>query len=179
MGGSARLSAGLNPPMLDGNVTSIDLDLPLFVTPGMVSPTRELLEHKLARTFIDGDALFRVAMTAHELLENAAKYASDGHARLRVEIAPDTVPGEARVRVTLTNNTSPDNIAILEAAIAEMETAQDAQAHYFALMRRNAKLGSISRLGLARVRAEGEMEITLRIDGQAVTIVASSVVKTR
>ena len=37
-----------------------------------------------------------------------------------------------------------------------MKAESDAMAHYFALMRRNAKNGSISRLGLARVRAEGE-----------------------
>jgi anti-sigma regulatory factor (Ser/Thr protein kinase) len=160
-------------------VTPIDLDLPLFVTPGMVSPTRELLEHKLARALVDDDALFRVAMTAHELLENAAKYASDGHARLRVELAPDPSGRETRARVTLTNNSNRDNIAILEAAIADMTTAPDAQARYFDLMRRNAKVGSLSRLGLARVRAEGEMELALRVDGQAVTIVASTQVKAR
>jgi len=49
-------------------------------------------------------------------------------------------------------------------------------AHYFALMRRNARVGSLSRLGLARVRAEGEMDIEVAIDGERVKIVASGVV---
>ena len=44
----------------------------------MVSPTRRIIEAKLGPVLEDEDAIFRVAMTAHELLENAAKYASDG-----------------------------------------------------------------------------------------------------
>src|SRR5689334_5183637 len=62
------------------SVNPLHLDLPLTVSPAIVSPTRRLLESKLAPVLDDEDAVFRVAMTAHELLENAAKYASDGKA---------------------------------------------------------------------------------------------------
>ena len=65
-------------------VTPLDLDLPLTVSPSMVSPTRRIIEAKLGPVLEDEDAIFRVAMTAHELLENAAKYASDGKARLEL-----------------------------------------------------------------------------------------------
>jgi hypothetical protein len=157
-------------------VTPLDLDLPLSVTPAMVSPTRLLLESQLAGALSDDDAIFRVAMTAHELLENAAKYASDGRARLRVQVAEGAAGGGAEVRVTLTNRSTPEHIDVLRAAIAEMDDS-DPQTHYFALMRRNAKIGSISRLGLARVRAEGEMDIVVRIEGEAVTIVASTLIR--
>jgi hypothetical protein len=57
-----------------------------------------------------------------------------------------------------------------------MNATADAMAHYFTLMRENAKAGVVSRLGLARVRAEGEMEIEVDIQGPAVRIVASGVV---
>jgi len=49
-------------------------------------------------------------------------------------------------------------------------------AHYFSLMRRNARVGSVSRLGLARVRAEGEMEIAVDVAGETVKVVASGIV---
>src|ERR1044071_1799038 len=65
-------------------VTPWELDLPLAVSPSMVSPTRRIIEAKLGPVLEDEDAIFRVAMTAHELLENAAKYASDGKARHQV-----------------------------------------------------------------------------------------------
>lgn len=152
----------------------LDLDLPLSVSPAMVSPTRRILEAKLGPVLDDEDAIFRVAMTAHELLENAAKYASDGKARLELQVKPR---GEdAIVRVTVTNNSTPEHIRQLEICYAEMNATPDAMAHYFTLMRENAKAGAISRLGLARVRAEGEMEIDVDIHGPTVRIVASGIV---
>jgi two-component sensor histidine kinase len=155
-------------------VSPLDLDLPLTVSPAMVSPTRRIIEAKLGPVLEDEDAIFRVAMTAHELLENAAKYASDGQARLEVHVAPR---GEdAIVRVTVTNSTSAEHIAELGRCYAEMNATGDAMAHYFTLMRENAKAGVVSRLGLARVRAEGEMEIEVDIQGSTVKIVASGVV---
>lgn len=155
-------------------VTPLALDLPLTVNPAMVSPTRRIIEAKLGPVLEDEDAIFRVAMTAHELLENAAKYASDGQARLEVNVSPR---GEdAVVRVTVTNNSTPEHIDQLGTCYAEMNAARDAMAHYFSLMRENAKAGVVSRLGLARVRAEGEMEIEVEVSGQAVKVVASGVV---
>jgi hypothetical protein len=155
-------------------VQPLDLDLPLSVSPAMVSPTRRILEAKLGLALDDEDAIFRVAMTAHELLENAAKYASDGKARLEVRVSPREE--DAIVRVVVTNNSTPDHIRQLEICYAEMKAMPDAMAHYFALMRQNAKSGAVSRLGLARVRAEGEMELDVDIQGPTVKIVASGIV---
>jgi hypothetical protein len=155
-------------------VTSLDLDLPLSVSPNMVSPTRRIIEAKLGPALDDEDAIFRVAMTAHELLENAAKYASDGKARLEVSVKPR---GEdAVVRVVVTNNATREHIDQLGACYAEMNANRDAMAHYFSLMRLNAKAGAVSRLGLARVRAEGEMEIEVDVQGDTVKVVASGIV---
>jgi two-component sensor histidine kinase len=155
-------------------VHPLDLDLPLTVSPAMVSPTRRIIEAKLGPVLDDEDAIFRVAMTAHELLENAAKYASDGQARLEVHVAPRG--DDAIVRVTVTNNSTPEHIEQLHLCYQQMNAAPDAMAHYFSLMRENAKAGAVSRLGLARVRAEGEMEIEVEVTGPAVKIVASGVV---
>ena len=155
-------------------MTPLHLDLPLTISPAIVSPTRRLLESKLSPALEDDDAVFRVAMAAHELLENAAKYAKDGKARLEVQVSPRDE--DALVRVAVTNSAVREHIDQLSACFAEMKAESDAMAHYFALMRRNAKNGSISRLGLARVRAEGEMEIAVDIDGETVKVVASAVV---
>ena len=156
-------------------VSPLDLDLPLTVSPSMVSPTRRIIEAKLGPVLEDDeDAIFRVAMTAHELLENAAKYASDGKARLELSVTPRDEG--AIVRVVVTNNSTQEHIAELGACYAEMNAAKDAMAHYFSLMRMNAKAGALSRLGLARVRAEGEMDIEVDVEGERVKIVASGIV---
>jgi hypothetical protein len=154
--------------------TSLDLDLPLTVSPSMVSPTRRIIEAKLGPVLEDEDAIFRVAMTAHELLENAAKYASDGKARLELSVTPRDEG--AIVRVVVTNNSTSEHIKELGNCYAEMNAAKDAMAHYFSLMRMNAKSGALSRLGLARVRAEGEMEIEVDVEGERVKVVASGIV---
>ena len=120
-------------------VSPLDLDLPLTVSPSMVSPTRRIIEAKLGPVLEDEDAIFRVAMTAHELLENAAKYASDGKARLELSVTPRDEG--AIVRVVVTNNSTQEHIAELGACYAEMNAAKDAMAHYFSLMRMNAKAG--------------------------------------
>jgi hypothetical protein len=155
-------------------VTPLRLDLPLNVSPAIVSPTRRLIEAKLAPALGDDDAVFRVAMAAHELLENAAKYASDGKARLVLEVSPQGP--DAAVRVAVTNNASEENIRNLRMCYAEMNAAADPMAHYFALMRRNAREGALSRLGLARIRAEGEMDIAVDIAGATVKVLASGLV---
>jgi len=155
-------------------LTPLDLDLPLTVSPSMVSPTRRIIEAKLGPVLEDEDAIFRVAMTAHELLENAAKYASDGKARLELSVTPRDEG--AIVRVVVTNNSTSEHIRELGACYAEMNAAKDAMAHYFSLMRINAKSGALSRLGLARVRAEGEMDIEVDVEGERVKVVASGIV---
>ena len=156
-------------------VSPLDLDLPLTVSPSMVSPTRRIIEAKLGPVLEDDeDAIFRVAMTAHELLENAAKFACDGKARLELSVTPRDEG--AIVRVVVTNNSTREHIAELGACYAEMNAAKDAMAHYFSLMRMNAKAGALSRLGLARVRAEGEMDIEVDVEGERVKIVASGIV---
>jgi hypothetical protein len=155
-------------------VTPLDLDLPLSVSPNMVSPTRRIIEAKLGPALDDEDAIFRVAMTAHELLENAAKYASDGKARLEVSVQPRG--DDAIVRVIVTNNAAREHIEQLGTCYAEMNANRDAMAHYFSLMRLNAKAGAVSRLGLARVRAEGEMDVAIDIQGDTVKVVASGIV---
>ena len=115
----------------------LDLDLPLSVTPAMVSPTRRIIEAKLGPVLQDEDAIVQVAVT---------------------------------------NNATPEHISQLGICYAEMNAASDAMAHYFALMRRNAKPGTLSRLGLARVRAEGEMDIAVDVQGPVVKVTASGVV---
>jgi len=155
-------------------VTPLDLDLPLTVSPSMVSPTRRIIEAKLGPVLEDEDAIFRVAMTAHELLENAAKYASDGKARLELSVTPRDEG--AIVRVVVTNNSTSEHIRELGACYAEMNAAKDAMAHYFSLMRINAKSGALSCLGLALVRAEGEMDIEVDVEGERVKVVASGIV---
>jgi len=58
----------------------------------------------------------------------------------------------------------------LRATLDEVIAAPDAQAHYLTLMRRTAKRVDGSGLGLGRVRAESEMQLTYTIEGENVLL---------
>jgi hypothetical protein len=116
-------------------------------------------------------------MTAHELLENAAKYSTNGVARMRIEVAPNGT-GD-RVRLVLRNHGNPDAVAQVRSAFDEMRSFDDPFAWYQTLMRRTAKRRAGSGLGLARIAAEGEMKLELELTGDEICIRAETIIPRR
>jgi hypothetical protein len=107
----------------------------------------------------------QVALASHELLENAVQHSSDGETEVHIEIS---LVGEGRtVCIRTRNAASPENLEVLRAAFAELEAATDPEAYYQQLMRATAKRTEGSGLGLARIRAETGLAMTLDVaDGQ-------------
>lgn len=154
---------------------ALRIELRLDASPSLVSVTRRFVEQALGNVLADEDLISRVAMTAHELLENAAKYARRAKAELLLVIAPD---GEDhRLTVQLRNETSLPHIARLKTIFLELDGSEDPMSLYVDLMRRNAHSADTSGLGLARICAEGEMTLSLAVDGDTATIVAHTPVK--
>ncbi|MCG5052677.1 MAG: hypothetical protein KA712_06930 [Myxococcales bacterium] len=156
----------------------LSLELTLDTDPRIVSITRRFVEQAMEKLVDDADAVFRVAMAAHELLENAAKYAENRQASLALRLEPNGDGGRQAV-LTMTNQTSPDHIARLKQNFAEMNTREDPYDYYFELMRRNASDTTTSGLGLARIRAEGEMRLAFDAVGTQVLIRATAQIPER
>ena len=143
--------------------------------PLLVSVTRRFVEQALENFVEDADLVSRVAMAAHELLENAAKYARQGKAVLSVVL--DRVGDEAgELTLRLCNEANPAHIDRLREVFSKIDGCEDPLVMYVGLMRRNARDTDISGLGLARIRAEGEMTLDLDIDGEIATIAARATV---
>jgi hypothetical protein len=123
----------------------------------------------------DADAASRVALTTHELLENALKYSRDGQTVVRIEVSrharPSTITVETRNRI------SPERREGLEVVFEEMHRFGDATDHYqFAIQRtRNMRHGS--GLGFARIWAEGEMQLSRSYSEDEVRITAVTVLQ--
>jgi hypothetical protein len=147
------------------------IELRLDTAAPLVSITRRFVEEALERAVSDGDCISRAAMAAHELLENATKYSVDRRAELGVRV--DGVGADRELTVTLSNVTSAGHVDRLRQRFAEQEAAaQDPLGYYVGLMRSGAHIREVSGLGLARIRAEGEMSLKLVVNGDLVTIVA-------
>src|SRR5258708_485776 len=67
----------------------------------------------------DEDVASRLALATHELLENAAKYSTDGTA----ELAMGVDPREGTVTVRMSNRATPDQIRRLRACVDEIAAA--------------------------------------------------------
>jgi two-component sensor histidine kinase len=135
----------------------------------MVSIVRRFVEQSFEKLVGDPEAVFRVSLAVHELLENAAKYAVGDKTGLTVHFESNGSAAE----IKLTNHTTPEHIARLRACINEIQASTEPFVLYQSMMRRTFGVQDESGLGLARIRAEGELDLSLEIDGSMVTITAS------
>jgi hypothetical protein len=120
----------------------------------------------------DGDALSRVNMVTHELVENVVKYSAGGMCELSVEVSSEE--SNRVVRIETSNEVGADEVEQLERFLVELQDAPDPVAFYDRTIQASAKRRQGSGLGLARIRAEGEMELSHRIAGGRISIVAEA-----
>jgi two-component sensor histidine kinase len=153
--------------MSDGPILSFGMQLE--PQPRMVSIVRRFVEEGCEKLVGNPFAVHRVSLAVHELLENASKYRTGPEAGLAVRCDRDG----AAASITVTNQAAPAHIARLRTRVAEIQAAAEPFVYYQSLMRRTAALEEESGLGLARIRAEGELRLDLQVVGNVVTIVAS------
>jgi hypothetical protein len=133
----------------------------------LITIVRQFVENFYLKVLDDPETSSRLALTTHELLENAAKYSVDGAAQLFVQV--DLEKGIVEVRAT--NRAAMAQVARLRLCFEEISAAPDAAVLYAAMLRRSAALASGSGgLGLARIWAESEMSIRLDVRGDEVAI---------
>jgi hypothetical protein len=133
----------------------------------LISIVRGFVVQFYTKVVDDEDTAHRLALVTHELLENAAKYSADGEAAIFVELDPtaDTVT------VRTANRATPEQLAAVEGIFADIAAAPDANTLYMEAMRRSLQRASGSGgLGLARIWAEGDMQLRLVRQGDRIEI---------
>jgi anti-sigma regulatory factor (Ser/Thr protein kinase) len=142
----------------------------------LIASTRALVTDLCEQLLDDPDATARVAMAAHELMENVAKYSSGGEGSVEVELSQHN--GQSYVQVSTKNHASAEQRETLQHVIGELRRTEDPVAYYDAVIAKSARSKG-SGLGLARIRAEGNMDLELSIEGDEVTISAQGSVAVR
>jgi hypothetical protein len=138
----------------------------------VISTTSRFVKDFYEGLLADPDLTSRVALTAHELLENTAKYSSDGVTHMQVAVSERG--GLSYVQIRTRNRVTPERLAQLAHFIDEISAATDPVALYYEFIARTAETPEGSGLGLARIRAEGEMELAYTIEEDQVIIVAEA-----
>src|SRR6478609_3091369 len=103
--------------------------------PELVSIVRRFVTDFYDRTLGDPDAISRLALATHELLENAVKYSRDGRAKVRIEVSGLPTGDRARVRVRTQNRATAEDAEHIQKTIDEM-MSMDPDVYYLSLMRR-------------------------------------------
>lgn len=138
----------------------------------LTSSAREFVADFYQKVFAERDAVERIAIATHELLENGAKYALDGVTRLRIDAV--LRDGVYLIQVSSSNRATSQDHDALEQVFEEMKRYEDVTQYYLAQLRRTAKQAEGSGLGLARVRAEADMNITYERIGEIALIRADA-----
>jgi len=160
-------------PPRSSRSTAITLD---FEARGkIISTTSKFVKELYDGMLADPDATSRVVLTTHELLENTAKYASDGLTHMQVAVAERE--GQNYVQIQTRNRATPARLEELRRFLDEISESHDPIATYYQFIARSAERSEGSGLGLARIRAEGEMDLAYTVDGDEVTIVAEAPVQ--
>jgi hypothetical protein len=142
----------------------------------LVSSARRFLEDLYGRWLIDPNDAYRVAMTAHELIENLVKYSSDQKSLVEVDVRQEGEQSVVSIRTK--NKVLPEQVEELRRTLDRISHAPDPVAVYDELVRTSPERPG-SGLGFARIRAEAEMALDYTVDDGEVTIVAESMMPVR
>jgi two-component sensor histidine kinase len=147
----------------------------LFETfPGVIAPTRRFVQDTLQPVLQEPDDVSRIAMAAHELLENAVQHATGPVTKLSVALSTGSTLGFREVALRLTNETSPQHVERLRSAVAVLDDPARALEYYRGLMvKKWDQDRESSGMGLARIVVESEMKLAVEVNGSSVTLLAS------
>jgi hypothetical protein len=133
----------------------------------LIIVVRRFVSALYERRITSRDITAQIALTTHELLENAAKYSIDGLATFRLEvIGPADRP---EVTITTCNRVNEEHLARVQAQLDEIARHHDPQAYYFDLMQREFA-SDTGGLGFGRIAAEGDMTLEMSHCGEVLEV---------
>jgi Histidine kinase-like ATPase domain len=150
----------------DGTVTSFELSLVPDAT--LITTVRRFVGELCTRVLADADITSRVVVATHELLDNAVRYASRDASGIRVEL--QRLGEKVKVVIVTKNRLSDERGRRLRGLLDEMRASSDRAHFYRELLGRVARRVDGSGLGLGRVHAESELDVSGRFEEDLVLV---------
>jgi hypothetical protein len=133
----------------------------------IIDDVRKLVAMFCATTGADPERQDQFALAAHELVQNAVANATSGD--IELELSLDAATGQ--VVVSVSNRARADEIALLNLRVARAAALADPLDAYVEALREapHARGG----IGLARIRFEAALDLSLDVRGDRVTVHAA------
>jgi hypothetical protein len=147
------------------------LEMSFQPTVQIITIVRRSVMSLYERVLGDADMSARVGLATHELLENVLRHSVGGDTTLQIRTTTDT---PAQVIIETRNRAGQHSIDTLKAHAAAM-VGCDPQVYYNSVMTACALSDDDGGLGLARIRAEAEMLVDVKADGESVRIIATTI----
>jgi hypothetical protein len=119
-------------------------------------------------TLADSALVYRVRLAVSELVENAVKYGIQPNVRVEVELLERA--GATIFRLSTLNRATPEHLECAVELLTELKNAADPVAFYDQLVLESAPKRGVSGLGLARIRAEGLIDVEFAVEAGALRI---------
>lgn len=151
---------------------SLFLCVTFFPNERMVTAVLRLVSSFCGMVLDEPSVSSRFYMAAHELAENITKYSAGPRVTLELSLEEDHASHVMKIRAR--NEASPERLREVERRLIQLKNASDPLQLYDDLIVETATIEGISGLGLARVRAEGGLDLDYNIDGRELTIIAQA-----
>lgn len=154
--------------LTDPVTTSLELEVGPAADMSLATRIREFLSNTYGPLLRDTRVEFIITLAAHELVENIIKYGADGPRSLTVQL-----DGRNReVRLITSNQATENQITRLRTKLDRICGTTMPEALYDEFVAESADSDE-SGLGLIRIRAEGDMDLSYDVSGSNVKIRAT------
>lgn len=150
----------------------MSLRLSFFPSEKLVPAVSRLVADFCTLVLSDQELTMRYLMAAQELAENVTKYANGSAVGLGLEFARNDSGYVMRIQAT--NTADPHQLEEVRSRLEAVKTAENPEALYDKLILETAGIEGVSGLGLARIRAEGNLHVDYHIEGDQLTITAET-----
>lgn len=121
------------------------------------------------RNVVDDSSIkFAFQLAAYELTENLVKYASGDKTSIRIAVESTTRGPE--LVLTTENEATPERLVDVATRLDAAETAEDPLSHFDQLVHESIESPGESRLGLGRLRAEGDLMVSHSVVDRCIRI---------